>query len=165
MLVSILYWTLRTVDKSLVIPDWAQLPLLADLSFHAIPSILLTVDLLLFSPPWTVSMTQAFALSTVLAFLYWPWVETCAQHNGYYPYPIFDMVGTKGRVGLFTMSALVMTGSTVMLKALYEKVNGKEEVSGNSRRGHNTPMDESSLPEAASGMARQANYLANGMKD
>ncbi|CAD6585162.1 MAG: hypothetical protein ASARMPREDX12_001923 [Alectoria sarmentosa] len=163
VLISILYWTLRTVDKSLVIPDWAQLPLLADLSFHAFPSILLTADLLLFSPPWTVSATQAFALSSAIAFLYWPWVETCAQHNGYYPYPIFDLVGTKGRVGLFTMSALVMTGSTVMLKALYEKVNGKEESSGSSRQGHGTPLDESSLPEAASGMAKQVGWMAKGM--
>ncbi|KAF6232369.1 hypothetical protein HO173_009474 [Letharia columbiana] len=162
VLISILYWTLRTVDKSLVIPDWAQLPLLADLSFHAIPSILLTVDLLLFSPPWTVSTTQAFALSSVIAFLYWPWVETCAQHNGFYPYPIFDMVGTKGRVGLFTMSALVMTGSTVMLKALYETINGKEKETV-EREGHGTPLDESSLPEAASGMAKQVGWMAEGM--
>lgn len=73
------------------------------------------------------------------------------------------MVGTKGRVGLFTMSALVMTGSTVMLKALYEKVNGKEGVGGNSERGHGTPLDESSLPEAASGMARQVRWMAKGM--
>lgn len=145
-----------------MVPDWAQLPLLADLSFHAVPSILLTADLLLFSPPWTVSAPQAFALSSALAFLYWPWVETCARHNGYYPYPIFDMVGTKGRVGLFTMSALVMTGSTVMLKALYEVVNGKEEETV-TRQGHGTPLDESSLPEAASGMARQVGWMAKGI--
>lgn len=107
-------------------------------------------------------MPQAFALSSALAFLYWPWVEMCARHNGFYPYPIFDMVGTKGRVGLFTMSALVMTGSTMMLKLLYERLNGKEE-DPIEREGHVTPLDESSLPEAASGMVRQFGWMAKGM--
>ncbi|KAM0801383.1 integral membrane protein [Usnea florida] len=166
VLISILYWSLRLVDKSLVVPDWAQLPLTADLSFHAVPSILLTADLLLFSPPWTVSAPQAFAISGTLAFLYWPWVETCAAHNGFYPYPIFDMVGSKGRVGLFTLSALVMTGSTVMLKALYNAVNGTEGGSGASQTPErNTPLDESGLPEAVSGVAKEANYVFNATKE
>lgn len=50
-----------------------------------------------------------------------------------------------------------------MLKALYEKVNGIEEGSGGSRQGHDTPLDESSLPEAASGMARQVGWMAKGL--
>ena len=41
-----------------------------------------------------------------------------------------------------------------MLKALYEKVNGKEEVVGSLERGHGTPLVENSLPEAAKGMAK-----------
>lgn len=94
--------------------------------------------------------------------MYWPWVETCASHNGYYPYPIFDMVGTKGRVGLFTTSALVMAGSTVMLKALYGAVNGTNEEKAMKSKDHATPLDESSLSEAASGMARQVGWMANG---
>lgn len=49
-----------------------------------------------------------------------------------------------------------------MLKALYERVNGKEEET-DGRRGHGTPLDESSLPEAASGMARQVGWMAKGM--
>ena len=48
-----------------------------------------------------------------------------------------------------------------MLKALYERVNGKEEETvGND--GHGTPLDESSLSEAASGMARQVGWMAKG---
>lgn len=73
------------------------------------------------------------------------------------------MVGTKGRVGLFTTSALVMAGSTVMLKALYGAVNGTNEEKGMEREGHGIPLDESSPSEAASGMARQADYMAKGM--
>ena len=97
--------------------------------------------------------------------MYWPWVETCAQHNDFYPYPIFEQVGTKGRVGLFTTSALIMAANTMMLKALYEAVNGKlderEEENVQSKK-HGTPLDESSLPEAASGVARQVEWMAKG---
>ena len=132
VLVSILYWTLRTYDKDLVIPTWAQLPLLPDLSFHFIPSLVLVIDLLLLSPPWTITVPQTLALTGGLAFGYWFWVEQCFSHNGFYPYPIFEMVGLEGRVGLFAMSAVVMTGSTVMLKWVYGMVNG--------RGGRGTPI-------------------------
>ena len=52
-----------------------------------------------------------------------------------------------------------------MLKALYEAVNGKggesEEENVQSKK-HGTPLDESSLSEAASGMARQVGWMAKG---
>ena len=53
----------------------------------------------------------------------------------------------------------------MMLKALYEAVNGKggeseEEIVRRKKRG--TPLDESSFPEAASGMARQVAWMAKG---
>lgn len=48
-----------------------------------------------------------------------------------------------------------------MLKALYESVNGKEEETIR-KEGHGTPLDESSLSEAASGMARQVGWMTKG---
>ena len=58
-----------------------------------------------------------------------------------------------------------MAASTMMLKALYEAVNGKrkesEEESVPSKR-HGRPLDESSLTEAASGVARQLEWMAKG---
>ena len=65
------------------------------------------------------------ALSTTLAFGYWFWVEQCYKNNGFYPYPIFEQVDLIGRIGLFVLSAVVMTGSTVTLKRLYAILNGK----------------------------------------
>lgn len=57
-----------------------------------------------------------------------------------------------------------MAGSTVMLKALYGAVNGTDMKNAVGREGgHATPLDESGLSEAASGMARQANHMAKGM--
>ncbi|KAI0009113.1 FAR-17a/AIG1-like protein [Xylariaceae sp. FL0662B] len=127
VLISILYWGLCAIDKSLLFPPEFQLDFLPDLGFHAAPALFLTLDLLLLSPPWTVNGYSALALSEVLAFLYWFWVEYCFTQNGWYPYPIFDMLSTWQRALLFTFSASLMTGSTMMLKWWFGKINGIEK--------------------------------------
>lgn len=125
VLISLLYFSLSAYDKSLVIPDWAQLPLYADLSFHLFPSLFLSLDYLLLSPPWTVSISGALALSGSIATGYWFVVQKCYEHNGFYPYPLFEQLNTARRIVLFTVAALLMAGSTMMLKWLYGKINGK----------------------------------------
>ena len=66
-------------------------------------------------------------LSSMLALIYWPWVQQCFKHNGFWPYPIFDMVGLYGRIGLFILSAVTMTANTVVLKQVYRVVNRAPE--------------------------------------
>ncbi|KIW26452.1 uncharacterized protein PV07_09545 [Cladophialophora immunda] len=124
VLVSTLYWGLRAIDPELVVPKELALPLPTDVSFHLTPSALLLVDLLLFSPPWTITVLPAIVLSTVIAFLYWFWIELCYSYNGFYPYPLFGMLDQTQRVGLFGMSAVVMAGNTVVLKRVYGYLNG-----------------------------------------
>jgi hypothetical protein len=94
-----------------------------DCGLHVVPAVALTLDLLLFSPPWTVKWTQALAISTVIAFAYWAWIETCYGHNGFYPYPIFEMLGRNERVGLFGGSAVMMAAVTMGLGSVYAIVN------------------------------------------
>lgn len=84
VLISVLYWSIVAYDRHLVIPPEFELNIWADIGFHAIPSILLTWDLLALSPPWTVKNLPAVGLSAVLAFSYWGWVEHCYSHNGLY---------------------------------------------------------------------------------
>ncbi|KIW94518.1 uncharacterized protein Z519_04494 [Cladophialophora bantiana CBS 173.52] len=124
VLVSLLYWGLRAIDPELVVPKELQLPLPTDISFHLTPSALLLIDLLLFSPPWTITVLPAILLSTVIAFLYWFWIELCYSYNGFYPYPLFAMLDQTQRVGLFGASAVVMAGNTVVLKWVHWNVNG-----------------------------------------
>lgn len=83
VLVSILYWGLTAIDKSLVVPPELTLPLLPDFGFHAMPAIMLSIDLLFLSPPWTIRAYPAMALSLGIAFLYWGWVEYCFSKNGW----------------------------------------------------------------------------------
>lgn len=87
VLVSILYWGISLIDKRLLFPEELQLPFLPDFGFHAMPAIMLTLDLLLFSPPWTIKFQGALMLSTALAFCYWAWIEYCFSFNHSYVSP------------------------------------------------------------------------------
>lgn len=152
-LISILYWGLRAVsafpkikpsyypssqiqkliltphqiDTSLVLPPWAPILLLRDdFSFHLIPALSLVLDLLYFSPPYTIAVLPALGLSACIAFGYWFWIEQCYAYNQFYPYPIFDVLSTAGRVGLFAGSAGLMALATGGLVWVYGVVNGRE---------------------------------------
>ncbi|KAH8762531.1 FAR-17a/AIG1-like protein [Diaporthe sp. PMI_573] len=127
VLVSILYWGITLIDKRLLVPEEYQLPFWPDFGFHAMPAIMLTLDLLLLSPPWTIRFQGALTLSTFLAFAYWAWIEYTFSYNQTYPYPIFTLLSTPQRVGLFTFSGLTCAISTMGLKWLYGKINGIEE--------------------------------------
>jgi hypothetical protein len=136
VLISILYWGISAIDKSLVVPPELHIAPLADFGFHAAPSILLVIDLLFLSPPWTIHALPAMGLSSGIAICYWAWVEQCYKHNGFYPYPLFSALDTPQRIVLFIAAAATMTGSTAMLQWLYGRVNGltgaeKRSVPGN----------------------------------
>ena len=50
---------------------------------------------------------------------------TLSESIARYPYPLFEVLSPAWRGALFAGSALVMTLSSVLLKAVYEQVNGK----------------------------------------
>jgi hypothetical protein len=54
------------------------------------------------------------------------WLTCIANARVRYPYPLFALLSTWQRVALFTVSATLMTASTMMLKWVYGKVNGIE---------------------------------------
>ena len=128
VLITVLYTSLVSIDKSLVIPPEFQLGFWPDVSFHFVPAFVLTIDYLLFSPPWGIRSREMLGVSMVFAFGYWFWVELCFRHNGWYPYPIFEALTTPWRVVLFCFSALLMTGSAEVLKLLYRRLNGDDQV-------------------------------------
>ncbi|KAF2133946.1 hypothetical protein P153DRAFT_101364 [Dothidotthia symphoricarpi CBS 119687] len=133
--ISILYWGLRTIDIALVVPpDLPLPPLPTDIGFHLVPAVVLSLDAVLLSPPWPTSPvnTQAplltLGLSTGIAFGYWWWIELCYSHNGFYPYPLFGLLSTVQRIGLFAVSGATMWAVGGGLRVLYAWVNGFETV-------------------------------------
>ncbi|CAO2648997.1 Nn.00g099460.m01.CDS01 [Neocucurbitaria sp. VM-36] len=133
IVISLLYWGLRAIDNALVVaPDLPMPPILYDLGFHLVPAVVLTLDAILLSPPWpTMPMNPQAPMimlvaSTSIAFVYWWWIELCYSHNGYYPYPLFEMLTTLQRVGLFALSGTTMWVVGGALRALYAWVNGYE---------------------------------------
>jgi hypothetical protein len=54
--------------------------------------------------------------------------ELCYSQNGYYPYPIFEMLTTNQRIGLFVVSGVIMWAVGALLRVVYAKVNGYESV-------------------------------------
>ncbi|XP_014561577.1 hypothetical protein COCVIDRAFT_86450 [Bipolaris victoriae FI3] len=133
--ISVLYWTIKAIDgKLLVSPEIPLPPVFYDIGFHLVPAVVLTVDSLLLSPPWpTTPMNESapmitLALSTIVAFSYWIWIEICYSQNGFYPYPIFQLLTTTQRVGLFVVSGVIMWVVGGGLRIAYAKVNGYESV-------------------------------------
>ncbi|KAJ3544123.1 hypothetical protein NM208_g3226 [Fusarium decemcellulare] len=124
VVISILYWGLRLIDPKLLMPEDFALGIVPDVGFHLAPAVFLSLDLILFSPPWTIPAYAIMAISTAVAFAYWYWVELCFSHNGWYPYPLFELLTTPQRVLLFTFAAGLVTVSSSCLKWVYARVNG-----------------------------------------
>ncbi|CEI64138.1 hypothetical protein FVEN_g8985 [Fusarium venenatum] len=124
VVISILYWGIKFIDPKLLMPTEFYIHIIPDVGFHLAPAVFLTLDLLLFSPPWTVPAYAVMAIGTTLAFAYWYWVELCFSHNGWYPYPLFELLSTNQRIALFTFAAVLVTVSSSGLKWLYGRVNG-----------------------------------------
>lgn len=142
VVVTILYFGISAIDPTLVAPPEYAIPLDVDLGFHLFPAVLLVVDFLFFSPPWVIGAPAVMFLSTAFGFGYWYWVELCYSKNGWYgrlggneltlqrltlsryTYPIFGLLTTPQRAGLFIASAVLVTITSSVLKATYAKLNG-----------------------------------------
>jgi hypothetical protein len=54
--------------------------------------------------------------------------ELCYTHNGFYPYPIFALLNTAQRAGLFAASGVAMWAIGTGLRYAYVVVNGHEDL-------------------------------------
>ena len=123
----------KQIDTALVLPPGLPLPpFVTDLSFHLTPALFLLVDTLLLSPPWpTTPMSPRAPMLTLticgaVATAYWVWVEVCFAMNGFYPYPIFEVLNTWARAGLFVLSACTMWVVGGFVRTVYAVFNGLE---------------------------------------
>ncbi|KAH6612415.1 FAR-17a/AIG1-like protein-domain-containing protein [Boeremia exigua] len=125
--ISTLYWPLRLAALHLVLPPGMPLPPLhADLGFHAVPAGALVLDAVALSPPGEWGAGARLAGCGVVAGAYWVWIDMCYAKNGFYPYPLFEVLGTGQRVLLFGAAAATMWAVGGVVSAVYAWVNGYE---------------------------------------
>ncbi|CAH0038445.1 unnamed protein product [Clonostachys solani] len=122
LLITIFYWTLYAIDRTKLTPPGHQLPLSHDLGLHAVPTIMLLVDLLILSPPWPINGRTAFVLDLAIAFSYWGWIEYCFSIVGWYPYPGLTLASPLKKLVMCVVWAAFLAATTVLLKKLQEKI-------------------------------------------
>lgn len=90
-LVSTLYWPIKLYDATLLAPKEliALFPMHADLSMHAVPTILLLIEIFCFSEAFETENGNALLAYAVYGTSYYFWTERNARLNGWYPYPMF----------------------------------------------------------------------------
>ncbi|QKX54552.1 uncharacterized protein TRUGW13939_01639 [Talaromyces rugulosus] len=118
VLISLLYWGIRAVEPSYILREDDIISFHVDLGFHLMPALFLLFDLLYLSPPWTISAAPAIGIYSGIAFCYWFWLEKCYSMNGWYPYPLMELLDTKGRIALFSVATALMSINMVTLKWL-----------------------------------------------
>ncbi|KAG6007840.1 hypothetical protein E4U21_005426 [Claviceps maximensis] len=84
VLISSLYWGICAIDASLLVESGLEIGMLMDLALHLAPAVFLSLDFLMFSPPWTISVSGTILVNTASAFAYWYWVEICFSKNGWF---------------------------------------------------------------------------------
>lgn len=93
-LVSLLYWGMRLVDPSLLVPPDAtfMIPPALDLAIHALPAAFLWADFLCFSPRMSARVRPNRIAAGATAG-YAVWMEYAARRNArgtapFFPYPL-----------------------------------------------------------------------------
>uniref|UniRef100_A0A060TGS5 ARAD1D33066p n=1 Tax=Blastobotrys adeninivorans TaxID=409370 RepID=A0A060TGS5_BLAAD len=125
VLISVGYWGIVAYDRKLLMdPEIAPIPpLMFDIFLHALPAVSEIIDVLVFAPRWTKSY-EVLPLFFAVAGGYWSWVHLTFEKNGFFPYPLFAIVDTPGRAGIFTFATLFVSVVYGLLKRLQNVVRG-----------------------------------------
>ena len=125
-LVSLIYWPLHFIDPTLLAPPElvAAFPLTADLSMHALPTILLLVEVFAFSGAFDASAATGASIYLGYGTGYYAWMTHCAGKNGWYPYPMLDAMTEPQRAAVVYGAVALAFGAFLALKATHAKVHG-----------------------------------------
>ncbi|UPK95524.1 hypothetical protein LCI18_006459 [Fusarium solani-melongenae] len=124
VVISVLYWSIKVYDSSLLMPRALDIDPLLDIGFHLAPAVLLSLDFIVFSPAWKITARGMMPLSVALALVYWCWIELCFQRNGWYPYPLFGQFSAIERSLIFVLAAGLLTASSSTLQWVHGGIQG-----------------------------------------
>ncbi|WWC69613.1 uncharacterized protein I206_103556 [Kwoniella pini CBS 10737] len=135
LVISSIYWSIILFAPELMLPPNPELssssepsaeakdplfriPLLMDLSMHALPAVALAIDFFFlekkFKPP--ASNIGSFVLAATFGTGYSLWVEHCASINGSFPYPFLTIMNFQQRIMMYV-------GSTLMAWLVFRGLN------------------------------------------
>lgn len=126
VLISILYWSIKFVDESLVIDprNKAKPGPTLDRMLHLWPAIMQCASAVLFpTRRWNASPLKAGAWFIACAYGYWLWVNEAYKHNGFYPYPLLAVLGPLHRAVLFGFAAMLVLVVYTLLQRLQRILN------------------------------------------
>lgn len=130
VLVTLLYWGLAAYDRELLTPPEHKIPILLDLSLHALPAVLLVLDFMYLSPAWGTTALRSVAVDCSIAAAYLTWLEYCFSRNHWYPYPLLLVLSPEQKVLLTAVSALLMVASTTSLQWIHGRVHKQQQYGG-----------------------------------
>ncbi|WVW83274.1 hypothetical protein I302_105293 [Kwoniella bestiolae CBS 10118] len=136
LVISSIYWGIILLKPELMLPPnpvlasssepsssgaedpLFRIPLLMDLSMHALPAVALIIDFFFlerkYKPP--ASTFGALALAATFGTAYSLWVEHCASINGSFPYPFLTIMNPQQRIMMYA-------GSTIMAWLVFRGLN------------------------------------------
>lgn len=132
-LVSVLYWSIVSYDRRLLMPDNLILNLSrkADIGFHFNPAFFLLIDYLLLSPPFRIGAFTALGIFSAFGVAYYQWLQYCHQRNSFWTYPLFEPLSPNQRFGVVAVSTILCWCSFLILRVAWARTNGR---SGLGRR-------------------------------
>ncbi|KAJ7273599.1 FAR-17a/AIG1-like protein [Mycena haematopus] len=130
-IVSSIYWTLLFVAPNLILQKMPTgsgdspvlLPLRIDLALHAVPSLALLADFMIFERKYrrnAIQYTAPVLLSLCTLWYGW-WVERCASINGTFPYPFLTLNPFEIRLRIYVGAGTVAFLSFFALNALHPR--------------------------------------------
>ncbi|OLL22756.1 UPF0641 membrane protein [Neolecta irregularis DAH-3] len=124
-LVSLLYWTIIAVNKEMMLPPEIieKMTPTRDFGLHLSPLIFLTIDFLLFSPPWAINTKTAFYIHFSLGQGYFRWIQYCQKQNGWWAYPFLENMTMMQRKVFIVASTFISWLIFVGFRALYDSIN------------------------------------------
>ncbi|KAI8870180.1 hypothetical protein GQ42DRAFT_19018 [Ramicandelaber brevisporus] len=108
-LITVMYWTLKTVDPTLLAPPEFTniIPFEVDLGLHLVPFVALLLDFLVFTDYYRAGAVHKLA-TVALGAGYYAWISHANSVHGLWPYPLLEVIEKQYHVGLVAGLSLVM---------------------------------------------------------
>ncbi|BFZ55091.1 hypothetical protein PYCC9005_002130 [Savitreella phatthalungensis] len=91
---------------------------------HAIPTILLLVEIFGMSEALEASTLVGMVTYSLYGLGYYAWIKHCQSINGWYPYPMFDLMTEAQRRMTVAGATIIAFGSFLGLRWAYRLVYG-----------------------------------------